>query len=711
MRKQFLAAALMLLTVACTDKIEQTDDSEKKETEIVTPSEPSADVPIKLGSLKQTLSYTYDEGSDTYTITQSGNDPFVGTQRFGKNLPDDIGVLTFDYTASRNINNFKIYFLEPASEGRSSTFGALPASAAFRTVSFNLMADRDKHNWGYASNYMRLDFGDDGDNTNTIQIRNMRMRTMTEKEKQDYEATVGKQTGNTAIARRIKEYLEKSYSGSISSVSVSDSEITISGSAPEASGYSLAEIAPYEDITEMESFPNATPLTSKSFSVKLPRKVSKDGFTYDRLLSKWALVNGSALASHARYADEFDVANAPAKAVPSTKKGLGGYFGESTQQVDLSDLAITSVTVNVVINTMINTVKTGNFTTEYNYGGKTYYISTSAQTSYDAIMRQCANKGIIVSVIILNRPGDSTASTAIMKHPENNGGNYSIQNLTTAESVNLFAAVIDYMASRYNGGSRGRIHHWIIHNEVDFASEWTNMGDQPEMRYIDTYIKVMRVCGLIARKYDPNASPLISLTHCWNSADGQYAPKDLLEDLNKFSAAEGDFRWGVAYHPYPQNLALPAFWKNDTKSTYSLNSDYCTFKNLEVINAWILKSENMYKKSEKRILFLSENGTNSPSYSDSDLALQAAGAAWALKKVYALSGIDAIQWHNWRDNKDEGLRIGLRRFPDDSTDPSGKKPVWYVYQAAGSSSESAVFDPYLPTLGLSSWDGLIQNVN
>ncbi len=360
---------------------------------------------------------------------------------------------------------------------------------------------------------------------------------------------------------------------------------------------------------------------------------------------------------------------------------------------------------------MINTVKTGNFTTEYNYGGKTYYISTSAQTSYDAIMRQCANKGIIVSVIILNRPGDSTASTAIMKHPENNGGNYSIQNLTTAESVNLFAAVIDYMASRYNGGSRGRIHHWIIHNEVDFASEWTNMGDQPEMRYIDTYIKVMRVCGLIARKYDPNASPLISLTHCWNSADGQYAPKDLLEDLNKFSAAEGDFRWGVAYHPYPQNLALPSFWKNDTKSTYSLNSDYCTFKNLEVINAWILKSENMYKKSEKRILFLSENGTNSPSYSDSDLALQAAGAAWALKKVYALSGIDAIQWHNWRDNKDEGLRIGLRRFPDDSTDPSGKKPVWYVYQAAGSSSESAVFDPYLPTLGLSSWDNLIQNVN
>ena len=115
---------------------------------------------------------------------------------------------------------------------------------------------------------------------------------------------------------------------------------------------------------------------------------------------------------------------------------------------------------------------------------------------------------------------------------------------------------------------------------------------------------------------------------------------------------------------------------------------------------WVLDKAHLYKGADKRILFLSENGTNSPSYSESDLEKQAAGAAWAWKKVSALEGIDGIQWHNWRDNKAEGgLRIGLRRFSDDAEDPSGKKPAWYVWQAAGTANESAVFDPDAPVVG------------
>ncbi len=48
-----------------------------------------------------------------------------------------------------------------------------------------------------------------------------------------------------------------------------------------------------------------------------------------------------------------------------------------------------------------------------------------------------------------------------------------------------------------------------------------------------------------------------------------------------------------------------------------------------------------------------------------------------------LDGIDAFQWHNWMDAHGEfGLLIGLCKFPDDETDPAGKKPVWYLYQAA-----------------------------
>ena len=107
-------------------------------------------------------------------------------------------------------------------------------------------------------------------------------------------------------------------------------------------------------------------------------------------------------------------------------------------------------------------------------------------------------------------------------------------------------------------------------------------------------------------------------------------------------------------------------------------------------------------------MHLSENGFNSPDYSDESLRDQAAGMAYAWQKVSALSSIDVWHYHNWIDNRHEGgLRIGLRKFPDDSDDPLGKKPIWFVYQAYGTPQQETVFRPYLETIGLESWDDVI----
>lgn len=143
-----------------------------------------------------------------------------------------------------------------------------------------------------------------------------------------------------------------------------------------------------------------------------------------------------------------------------------------------------------------------------------------------------------------------------------------------------------------------------------------------------------------------------------------------------------------------------------------MKSKYVTFKNLEVLDKWMKLKENLYKGEKKRICFLSENGTNSPTYSASDLEKQAAGGAWAWKKVQKLDGIDAIQWHNWADNRAEfGLRIGLRAFEEGSFKSLDPKPVWHVWKAAGSSEEDAVFEPYLNTIGVSSWDSIMRTVD
>ena len=504
------------------------------------------------------------------------------------------------------------------------------------------------------------------------------------------------------MAANIKDYLAKDYPSKVTNVQVTSDKVIIKGNCGGSGTYLLAEITPWQDVTELEKYPYTQDLSGGGFTVTVDRIVpNREGIRYDKVFSKWAVVkvdgDRQTLDSHARYADDVVPKKSP-EAVPlRNKKGFGAgdidlYFS------DCKEMNVGSITMNVVLNDYIKGEGSG-----YSYGGQNY--SLGAFKDYvDRVTRRAGEMDLVVSAIILCQ------TNSIFKDPENKGGNYTMPNLTTAKAFNLYAAALEHMASTHCTPGN-RISHWIMHNEVDFANEWTNMGDQPMMRYLDRYIKSMRICYNIVRQYDQNASVLGSYTHCWAKADGSFAPKMMLEKTVEYSSAEGDFRWGVAYHPYPQNLTKPSFWIDDTQATYSLNSKYVTFKNLEVIDAWIRQKENFYKGKTKRVLFLSEQGTNSPSYSESDLALQAAGGAWAWKKVSKLDGIDAIQWHNWADNKAEGgLRIGLRTFAEGSVSNLTPKPVWCVWKAAGTAEEDSVFDQYKTTLGISDWDSILNTV-
>lgn len=504
------------------------------------------------------------------------------------------------------------------------------------------------------------------------------------------------------MAANIKDYLAKDYPSKVTNVQVTSDKVIIKGNCGGSGTYLLAEITPWQDVTELEKYPYTQDLSGGGFTVTVDRIVpNREGIRYDKVFSKWAVVkvdgDRQTLDSHARYADDVVPKKSPEALPLRNKKGFGAgdtdlYFS------DCKEMNVGSITMNVVLNDYIKGEGSS-----YSYGGQNY--SLGAFKDYvDRVTRRAGEMDLVVSAIILCQ------TNSIFKDPENKGGNYTMPNLTTAKAFNLYAAALEHMASTHCTPGN-RISHWIMHNEVDFANEWTNMGDQPMMRYLDRYIKSMRICYNIVRQYDQNASVLGSYTHCWAKADGNYAPKKMLEATVAYSEAEGDFRWGVAYHPYPQDLTKPSFWVNDTQATYSMTTRYITFKNLEVIDAWIKQKENLYKGTTKRVLFLSEQGTNSPSYSQTDLALQAAGGAWAWKKVSKLDGIYAIQWHNWADNKAEGgLRIGLRTFAEGSVSNLTPKPVWYVWKAAGTAEEDSVFDQYKTTLGISDWDSILNTV-
>lgn len=653
---------------------------------------------------------------NSYTVATTGEDPYILTEGISKALHQDSVVLTFEYKSTKTIDKIQLFFGPPISENRSVFGGSVPVAAAWSKYSIVLNKEMKSFSWGKAGDFMRLDLG-----TNSgvrIELRNIHFRKMNASELAAYEAEQAQIRKDESIRDALSAYLKKEYSSAVTGVKVDRNEITITGEYSADGNYSLCEIYPNDTLVTTTHFKNKIPIDGNPFRVTVPRMMTKNNLGYDRLHSRWVIVkeegNNESIASHARYADVIQPVQSMPAGILQSKKGLGGFF-MNEYVGDIDHLGIKSITVNIPVTAMMYSYPAGN-TVAHTYGDKKYYFSLDYLARLDDALKLASSKGIVVAAIILVQKASESADPVIgnlLQHPDFTAeGIYTMPNLTTDEGVHCYAAALDFLASRYNRANNtyGRIHKWIMHNEVDAGLTWTNMGRKPMLNYLDTYIRSMRMCHNISRQYDPNSEVMGSFTHSWTEPVELYSSKEMLTALQKFSTLEGDFQWGIAYHPYPQDLNEPKTW-NDSKATFSSNSPLVTFKNLEVIDHWVKLSENKYQGSVKRSLWLSENGTNSRTYDDKDLKEQAAGFAYAWKKLAKLDGIDAIQWHNWIDNRTEfGLRIGLRRFPDDSTDPAGRKPVWYAYEAAETSKEDEVFEPYKSVIGISNWNEIMHTI-
>lgn len=517
----------------------------------------------------------------------------------------------------------------------------------------------------------------------------------------------------------LKRYLRNTYPSVINKVSVTESFIEIMGNCVGEGHFYLGEIPPYLDVTKLDRTPYKVELTEASFSIVLDRFIEREGVLYDRLLSKWAIFQMAdltdQLVSHARHADEIWAYQHLSPITLTSKKGLGALTANSFIS-DLSLLGISSATINVCITHFMHlTPKAGDI--EHLYGGKTYYMDEEyLNNTLDKVLLEATKKrNISVAAIILIDPASRSVDTGIgelLQHPDYSEGTYTMPNMTTLESVNCYAAALDFLAKRYcrSDNCYGRISHWIMHNEVDGGLSWTNMGVKPVTIFSDTYIKSMRMCYNIVHQYDQNSEVFISFSHGWNIAagGGWYKVRDMLDFMNLFSKAEGDFFWSLACHSYPAQLGNPCTW-DDAQATFSMDTEYVTLKNLEVLDKWVSIPQNQYKGGIRRSVWLSEAGTCSPSYADKDLQNQAAGFAFGWKKINALEGINGIQWHSWFDHLGDGARLGLRKYNDEEYQGEAK-PVWMTYQKAGTDTENEYFEQYLQRIGIDSWEGIIQKI-
>jgi hypothetical protein len=550
-----------------------------------------------------------------------------------------------------------------------------------------------------------------------LQVRNLKLRP---ERPGEFDAAPAKPSA-AATQEALQSYLDRKFPATLTQVSVGKDAIHLEGRAgPETVELFLADIPMdllLDDPRCWETLVAVKPAADGRFTLEVPRRRQRDGLDYDRLTSRWQLVRktpqGIEPLSHARYGGAVDCRSPdlpPAR--PKSKKGLGGWHTGLLPD-ELKDLGITAVTVNVMIHALVSlTPEPG--TVPFQWQGRTYHARESALAAHDRTFLEAQKHGAMVSAILLVANPAKGGNDVIQRlgHPDAHpDGIFAMPDVTSPEGIALYGAILNLMAERWSrpDGKYGRVHHWIMHNEVDAGWVWTNAGTKPDIVFMDLYHRSMRLMDLIARQYDRGSRAFITLTHHWaHGGDPKwYGSKRMIDLLVRYGQAEGDFPWALAYHPYPQNLFNPRAWE-DEQATFRFDSPKITPKNLEVLDAY-MKQPALRFRGKVRPVHLSENGFNSKDYSAKELADQAAGMALAWKKMAKLSSIESWQYHNWIDNRHEGgLKIGLRKFPDEPGDPLGKKPIWHLYQALGTPDEDKLAAPYLPVIGIKSWDEIIH---
>jgi hypothetical protein len=636
-----------------------------------------------------------------YEVVTQGGDPYAFTKPLAVDYDHgQVCVLACEIFCPPGLDSFQVFY-GPPRESHSATLKGLPKSEAWAKVAVPL-----EQNWDRAYRTFRLDFGRrDGI---TLQIRNIHLRALNREERKQAEEREAKAKQDEQLAQRWQTYLKTEFPGRIESVTVNRDVVKIVGRVDRPAA--LRGVPMHLTLGQFDQAAVVSMLEPGPFTAAVPRFLPNG---QDHAYYRWVLTDakdGNVLLSHARYATDVSGMapdNPPPKQTPKTIKGLGGVGFMPGYMQDLVDLGVNNITANISL-TNIFAPEAGGDTYEHVFEGRTFHVRKGVMEGHDRLMTFAYDHGIVVSAILLIPRGGSPELRRIWMHPDTcEPGIYTMANVASAEGVLYYAAAIDVLASRYcrADAKYGRIANWIIHNEVDAGWVWTNAGEKRLETYLDLYQRSMRIAQLTVRQHDPHGRAFISLTHHWTQTGPRfYKPKEMLLLLRDMCRREGDFEWGVAYHPYPQNLRDPRTW-NDKTVNDTFDTPKITFKNLQVIDRWMQQPDFLFDGKPRGLLF-SEQGPNSPDLSEKSQIEQAAAMVYFWRKVRNLKTLEAFQNHRWIDHaKEGGLLLGLRTFqPGTITTPGDRKKIWYVFQALDTPQEEEVTAFAAKVIGVKSLD-------
>jgi len=381
---------------------------------------------------------------------------------------------------------------------------------------------------------------------------------------------------------------------------------------------------------------------------------------------------------------------------------------------DLIALGVQHIDTNVMLSQVLD-LGAADPPLSWEVDGERIGINAGYIESLDRQLLELARAGISVTIILLNGVPSAPDAANPLIHPRTDLANapnhLGAFNLTDERGFRCYRAAIEFLAHRYSdpAGERGFVSGWIIGNEMQSHWAWSNYGEMSDVDVVADYARALRMAWLAVSRYTAAARVYVSLDHCWTIPS---EPNPLrattgarfLELLNGRVRAGGDFPWQVAFHPYPENLFDPRFW-NDRLAWLSFDTPKITFRNLEVLPAYLGQERFLYRGEPRRII-LSEQGFHCPDTPEGE-DLQAAAYALAYYRTSRIPGIDAFILHRHIDHRGEfGLHLGLWSADPDGPDPSRplhKRRIWDVFRAADAPEWEQAFEFALPVVGIDNW--------
>jgi hypothetical protein len=204
-------------------------------------------------------------------------------------------------------------------------------------------------------------------------------------------------------------------------------------------------------------------------------------------------------------------------------------------------------------------------------------------------------------------------------------------------------------------------------NEVTSQYIWGNAGEMDCSEYMYEYTSVMRLAWQLAMKHYANFRIYTSFDqyftgrHVPSQPRRFYGMRECIDNIQDHCGAEGDFPWNVAFHPYPENLSYPDFY-NDREPNFTFQTRRITFKNVEVMPAYLAQERLLYRGTERRVI-LPEQGFNSRDGEPYTEQQAAHAYVLAYMKIRKCPTLDMFLHHNYIDGPWEfGLNLGVRRF-------------------------------------------------